>query len=205
VKNRHIKSFLLGFSTVAAASGSYALISPDAFEEVRASREHEFISAKVQEIAQRAPVPVAPTEPQPVTHTVKAGESLATIFSDLNLSATDLHKITHSNDHGKQFADVLPGQQLTATISRDGELKQLSFVKSPFETVIATRHGEHFDVSLQSKDVDTQVAHAVGVIHDSLFKSRYDRKTGAENGRYFRLGCGFRAEFARRRPLRRGV
>jgi len=81
-----------------------------------------------------------------------------------------LHKIIHANPTGKQFADVEPGQDVVATLNASGELEQLTYSKNPFETLIATRHDDNFDVELLSKKVDYQIASAKGSIDSSLFE-----------------------------------
>lgn len=173
VKNRILKSALLGVCTVVAASASYGLIPHKNFEDSRALEQEQLIFAKITQYTNY----VAPSSPSSETgisedleHTVKSGENLSTIFSDLNLSREDLHKIVHANAKGKLFADVAPGQDLVATVNASGELEQLTYSKNPFETLIATRHDDDFDVELFSKKVDYQIASAKGTITSSLFE-----------------------------------
>jgi murein DD-endopeptidase MepM/ murein hydrolase activator NlpD len=86
------------------------------------------------------------------------------------LNKEDLHKIVHTNATGKQFADVAPGQDVVATVNADGVLEQLTYAINPFETLIATRHDNDFDVKLFSKKVDYQATTAHATIHSSLFE-----------------------------------
>ncbi len=173
VKNRILKLVLLSTCTVVAASASYGLIPYTKIEDRRAQEQDRLISAKInqytkyQEPEQRIPEGEISEE---LEHTVKSGENLSSIFSDLNLNREDLHKIVHANATGKQFADVEPGQDVVATVNAEGELEQLTYTKNPFETLIATRHDNYFDVKLFSKKVDYQVASAHATISDSLFE-----------------------------------
>ena len=172
VKNRILKTALLGTCTVVAASASYGLIPYKNFQDPKSIEQDRLISSKVNQYTNY----VAPTaQPEAafsedMEHTVKSGENLSTIFSALNLSREDLHKIIHSNDTGKQFADVLPGQDVVATVNSEGELEQLTYAKNPFETLIATRHNDGFDVKLFSKKIDHQISSANATIHSSLFE-----------------------------------
>lgn len=173
VRNRILKTLLFGSCTVVAASASYGLIPHKNLEDTRYLEQERLISSKVNQYTNYI-APNAQTEEvafsEDMEHTVKSGENLSTIFSSLNLSREDLHKIIHSNATGKQFADVLPGQDLTATVNAEGELEQLTYVKNPFETLVATRHNDDFDVKLFSKKIDYQITSAKGSIHSSLFE-----------------------------------
>lgn len=172
VQNRILKSALLGAYTVVAAGASYGLIPHRTFEDKRTLEQEALISAKINQYTNYVEPP--PLQPLDVTeeleHTVRSGESLSSIFSDLHLSREDLHKIVHANATGKQFADVAPGNDVVATLNADGELERLTYAKTPFETLIATRHDDEFDVELLSKKVDYQIASAKATIHASLFE-----------------------------------
>lgn len=162
---------LLSVSTVAAASASYGLISHKAFQDFKSAEQERLISSKVNQYTNyQAPEPSKSSISEDVEHTVKSGENLSSIFSALNLSSEDLHKIVHANPTGKQFAEMLPGQDLIATVNAEGELEQLVYAKNPFETLVATRHDDDFDVKLFSKKVDHQISSAKATIHSSLFE-----------------------------------
>lgn len=171
VKNRILKTVLLSTCTVVAASASYGLIPYKNFQDSKSLEQEKLISSKVNQYTNY----VAPAQPEAtfsedMEHTVKSGENLSTIFSDLNLSREDLHKIIHSNATGKQFADMLPGQDVVATVNAEGELEQLTYAKNPFETLVATRSDDGFDVKLFSKKIDHQISSAKATIQSSLFE-----------------------------------
>jgi murein DD-endopeptidase MepM/ murein hydrolase activator NlpD len=166
-----LKTMLLSASTVVAASASYGIISHKAFQDFKSVEQERLISAKVNQYTNyQAPTQTKSTVSEDVEHTVKSGESLSTIFSALNLSSEDLHKIVHANATGKQFSEVLPGQDLIATVNAEGELEQLTYAKNPFETLVATRHNDDFDVKLFSKKIDYQISSAKATINSSLFE-----------------------------------
>jgi len=173
VKNRILKSALLGLCTVAAAGASYGLIPHKSFEENRKLEQDRLISSKITQYTnyiEPAPLPPEKEISEDLEHTVKSGENLSSIFSEMDLSREDLHKIVHANAAGKQFANVEPGRDVIATVSSSGELEQLTYTKNPFETLIAIRHDDDFDVKLLSKKVDYQIASASGTIKSSLFE-----------------------------------
>jgi murein DD-endopeptidase MepM/ murein hydrolase activator NlpD len=173
VKNRILKSALLGACTVVAASASYGLIPHKSYEDTKTLEQDRLISSKINQYTNYIePTPLLPEEDisEELEHTVKSGENLSSIFSDMDLSREDLHKIVHANATGKLFADVEPGQDVVATVNASGELEQLTYTKNPFETLIATRHDNDFDVKLFSKKVDYQIASAKATIDSSLFE-----------------------------------
>lgn len=170
MKNRILKTALLSAGTVVAASASYGLIPLTTPENTRQQEQDRLISSKINQYTNyQQPIAEADISEE-MEHTVKTGENLSSIFADLNLSREDLHKIVHANAAGKQFAEVEPGQDVVATVNAQGELEQLTYAKNPFETLIATRHDNDFDVKLFSKKVDYQVVSARATIHSSLFE-----------------------------------
>lgn len=173
VKNRILKTVLLTGCTVVAAGASYGLIPHHKIEDRRSLEQDQLITSKVNQYTnyrESSGAKASKAISEELEHTVQSGENLSSIFSELNLSPEDLHKIVHANPTGKQFADVEPGQDVVATVNAEGELEQLTYAKSPFETLIATRHNNDFDVKLFSKKIDYQVTSARAVIHSSLFE-----------------------------------
>lgn len=171
VQNRILKSALVGACTVVAAGASYGLIPHKSYEDSRRLEQDRLISSKINQYTQYKEPAQQPSDiSEELEHTVKSGENLSSIFSQMDLNREDLHKILHANATGKMFADVEPGRDVVATVSADGELEQLTYTKNPFETLIATRHNDAFDVKLLSKKIDYQIASAKGSIKSSLFE-----------------------------------
>ena len=173
VKNRLLKSALLGACTVAVATASHGLIAHKSLENARIQEQDRLIAAKINQYSnyiQAAPIISAANISEELEHTIKSGENLDSIFMQMDLNREDLHKIIHANSTGKMFADVAPGRDLVATVNASGELEQLTYTKNPFETLVATRHENAFDVKLLSKKVDIETHVAKGVIKSSLFE-----------------------------------
>ena len=61
---------------------------------------------------------------------VRSGDTLSDIFKRESLSASTLHRIIHSTEHGKMLARIRPGQ--TIYFGRvNGELSELKYVQKP--------------------------------------------------------------------------
>ena len=176
VKNKLYKSLLLGVSTAIAATASYALITPEK-SNLGVNKSELSIPAIHSEPSSLAiSNPVLSSEPiltepefKTMTHKIKSGDSLSTIFSRLDLSKSDLHSITHANDLGKQFASVRPGKQLVFNTDSEGLLQQLIYNKNAIETLKASRSETGFNVELISKPVETKIVSSQATINSSLF------------------------------------
>ncbi len=175
VNKRLFKNLILIISVLFTITACYTLISPDTdsasdnqlVENVMLEASTPDIDAPVV----NSDIDLSSQKPEltQVSHTIKPGQTLSSIFSSLELDNKDLHKIIHSNDTGKLFASIRPGKQLVAKLDSNGVLQELSYAKNSIETLIAKREADHFDVQLQSKPVEKKIASAHGVIHSSLF------------------------------------
>ncbi|SHE19666.1 OapA family protein [methanotrophic endosymbiont of Bathymodiolus puteoserpentis (Logatchev)] len=103
-------------------------------------------------------------------HKIKPGESLSAIFSKNKLSKSDLHKIVHANNIGSQFATIRAGKSLMIGLNIAGELSHLTYKKSPYEELKATRLEDgNFNVELSLKKIERRISSASVTIHSSLF------------------------------------
>lgn len=181
MKNKIFKTLLLGSSTAIAAGACYALIAP---AKEKQSTETAFVTEATapvianpvigESVSAAEPTDLTTTSPETtelneLTHVVKSGENLSTIFSQLELSKVDLHNIIHANATGKEFASIRPGKRLLAKVNQNGELEQLFYAKNAIDTLIASRTDTSFDVKKVSKQIDRHISSAEGTIHSSLF------------------------------------
>jgi murein DD-endopeptidase MepM/ murein hydrolase activator NlpD len=104
-----------------------------------------------------------------LTHLVKKGESISSIFSVLDLSKLDLHNVTHSNELGKQFASIAPEKSLYITTNTNGQLQKLIYHKNLIDTLIAKRINDTFVVELISKPIKKTISNTQVIINNSLF------------------------------------
>jgi len=176
VKNKIYKSLFLGISAALVATTSYAIISaentePDikntalAIPSIQAKVSSPVISSPVLAIPELEPLAQTTT----ISHKIKSGESLSTIFSALDLSKSDLHSIIHANEFGKQFASITPGKHLIADTNSDGQLQKLTYNKNAIDTLIATRSADTFDVEVISKTIERKINSTQATINSSLF------------------------------------
>lgn len=169
-----LKTALLSTFTIVAASASYGLIPYNVLDNKRLEDQEQLIAIKISQYTKNQTDQQQHLEKDRISaeleHTIKPGESLASIFSAMDLDPQDLHKIVHSNGMGEQFANVNPGQDIVATVNANGELEQLTYAKNPWETLIATRQDGGFNVKSFSKRIDYQISSAHATIHTSLFE-----------------------------------
>lgn len=104
-----------------------------------------------------------------LTHTIKSGENLATIFSKLNLSKAELYKVTHAGTLGKQFSTIDSERKLIAVINSNRQLQKLIYHKDAIETLEAILIDDKFRVNIVRKPVDKKIASTQVTINSSLF------------------------------------
>ena len=123
------------------------------------------------------PVSAEPVEPQPqdIRYTVKDGDSLETIFNQLNIPINTLYNILEA-DEAYLDADVLhPDQQLIFTLDKEHNLSELALVVDPKKTVIYQRSDDNtfiHDEKLTPTSWQTEVLK--GTIEGSFYLSAVD-------------------------------
>ena len=141
--------------------------------------------------------PVAMT----VNHKIKAGESLSSIFFDLDISKHDLTAINR-NRQGKQFSAIVSGKNLVLNIDAKGQLQKLSYKKNFIETIVATRARKGFKVKIFKKPTERKIASAYTVIKSSL--STDARRAGLPNKSIKQLNDVFAWDAGFANKLRKG-
>ncbi|MGB5260268.1 MAG: peptidoglycan DD-metalloendopeptidase family protein [Gammaproteobacteria bacterium] len=120
------------------------------------------------------PAPVMQTEPAtPATVwqevTVKRGDTLAGIFSRLDLSAAQLQALMDQGGAINNLKKIYPGQVLRISSSAEHGLEKLLYPIDELSTLEITRNGENFEVSTSHRTPEQRVKHTGGVIDSSLF------------------------------------
>ena len=103
-------------------------------------------------------------------HTIKAGDNLAVIFSDIGLSAQLLHKIIHSGPIAKQLQNIKPGQQLR--VSQDdasGLFKSLEYDIDRSHTIRINSRDSIISAAIDEKAIDKVQVTANAEINNSLY------------------------------------
>ncbi len=178
--NDNYRTLFLGIIAIFTVYASYILISPEkttpipittALDIPAIQSEPAILSINNPQITAQLTQPLIPqlTQQRSLSHKIKKGESLSTIFSKLDLSKLDLHKVIHANELGQQFASISPGKTLNATINASGQLQQLIYQKNPIDTLKATRINDEFDVEIISKPRQIKISSTHAIINSSLF------------------------------------
>jgi murein DD-endopeptidase MepM/ murein hydrolase activator NlpD len=122
------------------------------------------------------PQPAAPVQERAVAgkwleEKVGKGDSLARIFSRLELSPTLLHNITHSGEEAKNLARIMPGQLMRVQLDDQDNFLQLVHVRSPIESLKITPDGDSYKAEIVTKKLEKRVANLSGTITNSLYES----------------------------------
>ena len=102
---------------------------------------------------------------------VKPGDSLAKIFSRLDLSASLLHRIVNSSKEAKSLAHIKPGEVLRVRVDDEGQLLELIHQRSQVRSLQILPAGDSFKARKIERNLDKRVTHASGTITSSLYES----------------------------------
>lgn len=102
---------------------------------------------------------------------VKSGDSLARIFSRLNLSANLLHRIVNSSKEAKTLANIRPGETIKVRLDKQGNLLELVHKQSAIRSLQILPSDESFTAQINDRSLEKRVATASGTITSSLYMS----------------------------------
>lgn len=102
-------------------------------------------------------------------HTIQAGDTLAKIFAQFDISAQILHRVVRSGKDAKRLARIVPGQRLRLRVHSDGGLQELCHEIDALTELRVTRTPDGFASTLVEHEVERRVAHASTTINASLF------------------------------------
>jgi murein DD-endopeptidase MepM/ murein hydrolase activator NlpD len=102
---------------------------------------------------------------------VQNGDSLALIFSRLELSPTLLHNITHSSEEAAALAQIKPGELLQVQLDMEGKLMQLLYQRSLINSLKITPTEDGFQTEVLTKHLEKRTSHLSATITDSLYSS----------------------------------
>jgi murein DD-endopeptidase MepM/ murein hydrolase activator NlpD len=104
-----------------------------------------------------------------VSHEIKSGESLSSIFKSYELSANLLHRIVHSSKEAKQLTDIRPGETLHLQLTDDNQLLGLRLEHNKIRSLEITPFENSFSSAELTREVEVRTAHTGGVIESSLY------------------------------------
>lgn len=103
--------------------------------------------------------------------TVKAGDSLASIFARYNLSAKTLQQILNINEHTTSLQTLQPGQSLQILINNDNTLAQLVIPINIKESLIITHDGDDYSATIDQKKLEVHKYYKSANIEHSLYRA----------------------------------
>ncbi|WP_454783501.1 peptidoglycan DD-metalloendopeptidase family protein [Legionella sp. WA2022007384] len=98
----------------------------------------------------------------------RSGDSMATIFKRLGLTAQNLHLVMQKNPYSKALTAIKPSQELKFLINKN-KLEKLIIPMNTIQTLTVYRDGAVYKTKIDSKKVKTQERYVTGVVKGSLF------------------------------------
>jgi len=105
------------------------------------------------------------------TVTVRRGDSLAAIFSRLNLSPADLHRIMALGKPTAGLKRIRPGQHIKVRTDGQDRLQELVFHIDKIHSLQVLRGDDGFQANELARKPEVRVNHAAAVINSSLFEA----------------------------------
>ncbi len=120
--------------------------------EVSQAATQPLASLKVEplELQLQAELPTEPIEIEeepalePVSITVKNGDSMSLIFDRAGLGPSVVHQLAYESEHGSDFSKILPGKQFHFYFDNNDELQKVVYEVSRLEQFEATRNEKGF-------------------------------------------------------------
>ena len=101
--------------------------------------------------------------------TIKSGDSLAGIFSRLNIPPKQLHDLLKQGGAASNLKRIYPGQTLRLMTSDDHGLVKLTYQIDRLSTLEINRDGKKFEISTTHLTPEIREVSASGIIDSSLF------------------------------------
>jgi murein DD-endopeptidase MepM/ murein hydrolase activator NlpD len=149
---------------------------------------------EIKNLSQQLAIPTAPLltfvdtlveEPIQWQHVkVKKGQTLSSIFKELNLSQSLLYKIINIDKKSKSLTKIFPGAIISFDI-QDNEFKQLKYNLTELEELIVKKEDEQYLTEIVQHPTEVQVQTSTGTITGSLFNA--GKKAGLTDAMVMKL------------------
>lgn len=103
--------------------------------------------------------------------TVKHGDSLASIFSRLDIPSRELLNLLAQGGATHNLKKIYPGQTLRMLTGEEGKLLRLVYQVDQLSTLEISRSGDEFEISTTHRTPERRVKNSTGTIESSLFLS----------------------------------
>jgi murein DD-endopeptidase MepM/ murein hydrolase activator NlpD len=120
---------------------------------------------------------------------IKKGQTLSSIFDDLNLSQSLLYKIIHLNKDAKKLTKIFPGADLSFAFNEKGQFSQLKYKISNSEELFIRQFDEKLASEVVQHSTEIHVFTANGTITGSLFNA--GKKSGLTDAMVMKLASIF--------------
>ncbi|MFN4290011.1 MAG: OapA family protein [Permianibacter sp.] len=101
--------------------------------------------------------------------TIRAGDTLSTLFKRNNLSLSDLHTIMQLPVASDVLRRVLPGRQLSFSLDEQGQLQAIRYEQDALNSLVIQRQNGEFVAHQDSKPVVSREQFGAATITSSLF------------------------------------
>jgi murein DD-endopeptidase MepM/ murein hydrolase activator NlpD len=108
------------------------------------------------------------------TVTIKSGDSLASIFSKLDISPQQLHALLQQGGAAHNLKKILPGQTLRVLTNDEHALVKLSYPVDKLSTLEVSRNGDDFEISTTHRTPERRKVTASATINSSLFMAGHN-------------------------------
>lgn len=106
---------------------------------------------------------------------VKAGDTLASIFSGVGLGATTTHEVVNHNEQTKQLTYIKPGESMSILVDEQQKLVSLKYMPDITKTLVIKRLDDgKLKSELQHHPLEAIPIFKSGVINTSLFEAAAD-------------------------------
>jgi murein DD-endopeptidase MepM/ murein hydrolase activator NlpD len=141
-----------------------------AFNEITYEAPKE--EAPKEEIAEKKPIVSSKAVPKTKdnewqTIKPKSGDSMATIFHRLGLSAKNLHEVLNHNPHAKILTAIKPSQELQFLINKN-KLEKLIIPMNYVQSLTIYRVGNGYKTQIDAKKTTTQERYITATVNGSL-------------------------------------
>lgn len=145
-------------------------ISPD----LTAIKTDDTVSVSVamtteDNVTQIAPAPVPAPELPWVEEVVRKGDNLSLIFNRAGYTNRDVYDVVRQAANGKSLERIFPGQTISFQADAADALAAIRYVKNPLETIVYRRESDGFTSKIETREPQTRVRSATGVIDSSLY------------------------------------
>ncbi len=103
--------------------------------------------------------------------TVKKGQTLSSIFKQLNFSQSLLYKIIHTDENAKKLTKIYPGAIIGFATDEQGKFAQLKFKISETQQLLVSQKHDTLSTKIIEQPTEIEILSASGTITGSLFNA----------------------------------